>query len=135
MPEFKLILVGDGGVGKTTFVKRHLTGEFEKKYVGQLECVPLLLLGIRIFAFDNLLDFLCSSTSDPWCGGPPSSFPHQPGTNPIQCMGHGRAGEIWRFARWLLHSGSMRNHHVRRDISNHVSAQPLSLALRAIVTP
>jgi len=32
-PEFKLILVGDGGVGKTTFVKRHLTGEFEKKYI------------------------------------------------------------------------------------------------------
>jgi GTP-binding nuclear protein Ran len=28
--------VGDGGVGKTTFVKRHLTGEFEKKYVGAL---------------------------------------------------------------------------------------------------
>jgi GTP-binding nuclear protein Ran len=32
--EFKLIMVGDGGVGKTTFVKRHLTGEFEKKYLG-----------------------------------------------------------------------------------------------------
>ncbi|CAF1083278.1 unnamed protein product [Adineta steineri] len=32
IPEFKLVLVGDGGVGKTTFVKRHLTGEFEKKY-------------------------------------------------------------------------------------------------------
>eukprot|EP00002_Diphylleia_rotans_P001437 TRINITY_DN107_c0_g6_i1.p1 TRINITY_DN107_c0_g6~~TRINITY_DN107_c0_g6_i1.p1 ORF type:complete len:213 (+),score=44.11 TRINITY_DN107_c0_g6_i1:92-730(+) len=31
-PEFKLVLVGDGGVGKTTFVTRHLTGEFEKKY-------------------------------------------------------------------------------------------------------
>ena len=28
------MLVGDGGTGKTTFVKRHLTGEFEKKYVG-----------------------------------------------------------------------------------------------------
>lgn len=36
MPEFKLILVGDGGVGKTTFVKRHVTGEFEKKYVGTI---------------------------------------------------------------------------------------------------
>merc|ERR1711941_129567 len=36
VPTFKLILVGDGGVGKTTFVKRHLTGEFEKKYVATL---------------------------------------------------------------------------------------------------
>lgn len=35
-PRFKLVLVGDGGVGKTTFVKRHLTGEFEKKYVATL---------------------------------------------------------------------------------------------------
>jgi GTP-binding nuclear protein Ran len=35
-PNFKLILVGDGGTGKTTFVKRHLTGEFEKKYVATL---------------------------------------------------------------------------------------------------
>ena len=32
----RLILVGDGGVGKTTFVKRHITGEFEKRYVATL---------------------------------------------------------------------------------------------------
>ncbi|XP_026377802.1 GTP-binding nuclear protein Ran-3-like [Papaver somniferum] len=37
-PSFKLVIVGDttkqcdGGTGKTTFVKRHLTGEFDKKY-------------------------------------------------------------------------------------------------------
>lgn len=44
IPEFKLILVGDGGVGKTTFVRRHLTGEFEKRYVATLgvEVHPLL---------------------------------------------------------------------------------------------
>ena len=36
VPECKLVLVGDGGVGKTTFVKRHLTGEFEKKYIATL---------------------------------------------------------------------------------------------------
>jgi len=36
LPHFKLLLVGDGGVGKTTFVKRHLTGEFEKKYIATI---------------------------------------------------------------------------------------------------
>ncbi|KAG5195383.1 hypothetical protein JEQ12_012672 [Ovis aries] len=42
--QFKLGLVGDGGTGKTTFVKRHLTGEFEKKYVATLgaEVHPLV---------------------------------------------------------------------------------------------
>ena len=41
--QFKLVLVGDGGNGKTTFVKHHLTGEFEK-YVAPLgvEVHPLL---------------------------------------------------------------------------------------------
>ncbi|KAI8324912.1 GTP-binding nuclear protein GSP1/Ran [Martensiomyces pterosporus] len=36
VPSFKLVLVGDGGTGKTTFVKRHLSGEFEKKYIATI---------------------------------------------------------------------------------------------------
>ncbi len=34
--EFKIVLVGDGGVGKSVFIKRWLTGDFEKKYVATL---------------------------------------------------------------------------------------------------
>lgn len=43
VPTFKLVLIGDGAVGKTTLVKRHLTGEFERKYVPTLgaEVYPL----------------------------------------------------------------------------------------------
>ena len=37
----QLVLVGDGGTGKTTFVKRHKTGEFEKKYVGKYTFIKL----------------------------------------------------------------------------------------------
>lgn len=34
--QFKLAFVGDGGTGKTAFLKCHLTGEFEKMYVSFL---------------------------------------------------------------------------------------------------
>jgi GTP-binding nuclear protein Ran len=33
---FKVVLVGEGGVGKSTFVRRHVTGEFEKKYIATI---------------------------------------------------------------------------------------------------
>jgi len=32
LPFFKTILVGDGSTGKTTFIKKHLTGEFKRVY-------------------------------------------------------------------------------------------------------
>lgn len=36
MNTYKLVLMGDGGVGKTTYVNRLLTGEFTKRYVATL---------------------------------------------------------------------------------------------------
>ncbi|EET00015.1 GTP-binding nuclear protein RAN/TC4 [Giardia duodenalis assemblage B] len=33
---FKVILVGDGATGKTTFVTRHITGEFRKQYISTI---------------------------------------------------------------------------------------------------
>lgn len=32
-PHFKIVLIGDEETGKTTFIKRHLTGEFDTKYI------------------------------------------------------------------------------------------------------
>jgi GTP-binding nuclear protein Ran len=44
IPTFKCIIVGDGGVGKTSFIKKHLTGEFLCDYDATLgvEIHPLI---------------------------------------------------------------------------------------------
>ncbi len=34
--KYKIVIIGDGGVGKTTFVKKHKTGEFERRYIASL---------------------------------------------------------------------------------------------------
>lgn len=34
--KFKVVLLGDAGVGKTAFIKRHLTGKFTEKYCGTM---------------------------------------------------------------------------------------------------
>ena len=33
---YKIVVVGDGGVGKSTFIKRHRTGQFEPKYIATM---------------------------------------------------------------------------------------------------
>merc|ERR1712080_486417 len=58
IPEFKLVLVGDGGTGKTTLVKRHLTGEFEKKYI------PTLGVEVHPLKFSTNCGNLCFNVWD-----------------------------------------------------------------------
>ena len=36
IPTYKVLLVGDGGVGKTCFVKKHRRNEFEKRYIATM---------------------------------------------------------------------------------------------------
>mmetsp|Transcript_23181 Transcript_23181/g.53322 ORF Transcript_23181/g.53322 Transcript_23181/m.53322 type:complete len:208 (-) Transcript_23181:10-633(-) len=57
-PEFKLVLVGDGGVGKTTLVKRHKTGEFEKKYI------PTLGVEVHPLSFHTNCGKICFNVWD-----------------------------------------------------------------------
>jgi len=39
MAEYKISLLGDGGVGKTTFLKKAITGKFDPRYLPTLNCV------------------------------------------------------------------------------------------------
>ncbi len=40
---YKIVVVGDGGVGKSAFLKRHRTGDFENKYIATMgvDVMPL----------------------------------------------------------------------------------------------
>nr|QBK90331.1 MAG: Ras family GTPase [Pithovirus LCPAC103] len=44
IPHFKIVMVGGGGVGKSTFLKRYMGARFDRKYVATLAVVvhPLL---------------------------------------------------------------------------------------------
>ena len=56
--EIKLILVGDGGVGKSTFTKRHLTGEFEERYIATIG------VDVQPLTFNTTKGHVCFATWD-----------------------------------------------------------------------
>lgn len=90
-PSFKLVIVGDGGTGKTTFVKRHLTGEFEKKY--ERKCYHICFLNYlkKRMLFSDW--FVCSYY---WCGGSSSRFLHKLWQDPFLLLGYCWSREV----RW-----------------------------------
>lgn len=122
IPEFKLILVGDGGVGKTTFVKRHLTGEFEKKYVATLgvEVHPLQFHTNRGPIKFNVWDTAGQEVRIVGRNLSRSSFllrtfPGVPDNN-MDIF----SPEIRWTPRRILHPGTMCHHYVRCDFPYHL---------------
>ncbi|CAA3010348.1 GTP-binding nuclear Ran-3 [Olea europaea subsp. europaea] len=78
-PSFKLVIVGNGGTGKTTFVKRPLTGEFEKKYEPTI--------GVEVHPLDFFRDW----------------------EDQVLLLGHSWPGEIWWPWGWILYTWTMCN--------------------------
>lgn len=54
----KCVLVGDGGCGKTTYIRRHITGEFQKEYIATVgaEIHPLVFATSRGLIRFNVWD-------------------------------------------------------------------------------
>lgn len=111
MPQFKILLVGDGGVGKTTYVKRHLTGEFEKRYIATIgaEVHPLVFHTNRGPICLNLWD----------TAGLHKFFFFQI-IFKLHFLTIIRPRKIWRSEGRLLHSRTRCHHHVRRNLQTDV---------------
>lgn len=78
--QYKVVLVGDGAVGKTTYVKEFLTGEFEEKYAAGWHLVSC---GVPTYGQPRRLIHRQVS-----CGG--IAWPRRP-------PGPGLAGRRWRL--------------------------------------
>ena len=52
--KFKILVVGDAGVGKSAFIKRHLTGEFIQQYIPDvtMSCLLKFATNYGVFEFD-----------------------------------------------------------------------------------
>jgi hypothetical protein len=95
-PSFKVLIVGDGGVGKTCFVKR-------------MKSVTFFFLPLLNFKNHHLLPFLFlenerSNESEIYCNFRSRSysdcFRNKFRRDCIQCLGLCRTRKVWRFKRW-----------------------------------
>ena len=77
---------------QTTFVKRHLTGEFEKKYIATLG-VEVHPLGFSTVCFPSVMHDLIQPVDDV----------SEPRSNSIRCLGYRRARKVRWPPRWVLH--------------------------------
>ena len=85
----QLVLVGDGGTGKTTFVKRHLTGEFEKKYVGASTIPPIRPCRGALHHTSPWGSPRRAGRSHARCGRAPAQVLHKPRAHRFRRLGHG----------------------------------------------
>ena len=77
---------------QTTFVKRHLTGEFEKKYIATLG-VEVHPLGFSTVCFPSVMLGLIQPADDVL----------ESRSNSVRCLGYRRARKVRWPPRWVLH--------------------------------
>lgn len=98
--------------GKTTFVKRHLTGEFEKRYE-RMDSFISVFFFLNIPCCDSLgsvVDkyvIICGIFNIPIyshnrCGSSSAGFLHELREDQVRLLGHCWPGEVWWPQRWLL---------------------------------
>lgn len=143
-------LVGDGGTGKTTFVKvcsftgcsfcairywstpSHsaiwLVNSKRSTSVRDFSAFLISICVLDPFKRAKTLhpssdpEFILSS--NPWCRSSPPPVLHQLWYHLLQRLGYCWSRKVRRPARWLLYPGSMRHHHVRCYLSHHIQERP-----------
>jgi hypothetical protein len=107
VPTFKLVLIGDGGVGKSALVKRHVSGDFDEMYaptkgaVVRRCCCVVCMFGCSVIGLRH-----CVSEA-------PSGVHDQSRQDMPRRVGHGGSGALPGHARQELVRGLCAPHSHR----------------------